>query len=165
MDNTAPAERQAQPAEGVGLQKQELLLAFYQVGSDEMTWRRNAGYRTVILGLGYCGVILTVFAFKPQVRFEFRLCLAGVIGLATFFGAGYLASNYRKYMAAARRIVEIEAALGAFDPNFLGQRGALMPAQRHDWPKVPLHRDPGCFWSVMAFLAGGLLTAGAILLG
>ena len=38
-------------------QKQDVLLAFHQVCWDEMTWRRNAGYRTVILGLGYCGVI------------------------------------------------------------------------------------------------------------
>jgi hypothetical protein len=150
--------------ESVAPQKQQLLLALYQVGWDEMTWRRNAGYRTVILGLGYCGVILTVLAYNRQMNGNLKACLATVIALATLFGAGYLVSNYKKYMAAAGRIVAIEAYLGAFDDNFLGKRGPLMPKQRHEWPRVPLTRDPVCFWSVLAFLGGGLVTAGAILL-
>jgi hypothetical protein len=45
--------------------KQQSLLTFYQIAWDEMTWRRNAGYRTIILGLGYCGVILTV-RYSPE---------------------------------------------------------------------------------------------------
>jgi hypothetical protein len=148
----------------VNAQKQQLLLAFYQIAWDEMTWRRNAGYRTIILGLGYCGAILTVIAYNHAMPPAVRVCLAAVIGLATLFGGGYLASNYRKYMAAAARLVVIEKTVGAFDADFLGEHGALMPAVRHDWPKVALSKDPVCLWSVIAFVAGGLVTTVAILL-
>lgn len=161
MTQIAPHDSEETTA--VGPQKQALLLAFYRVGWDEMTWRRNAGYRTVILGMGYCGVILTVVAYNHQMAWAFKVCLATVIALATLFGAGYLTSNYKKYMAAAGRIVEIEASLGAFDPDFL-RSGPLMPKARHEWPKVPLSKDPVCLWSVLAFLAAGLVTATAILL-
>ena len=60
----------------VDAQKQQLLLAFYQIAWDEMTWRRNAGYRTIILGLGYCGVILTVVAYNHAMQPAVRVCLA-----------------------------------------------------------------------------------------
>src|SRR3954447_23389826 len=92
--------------------KQQSLLTFYQIAWDEMTWRRNAGYRTIILGLGYCGVILTVVAYNHAMPPAIRGCLAAVIGLATLFGGGYLASNYKKYMAAAGRLVMIEKTVG-----------------------------------------------------
>jgi hypothetical protein len=150
-------------AEPVNPQKQEVLLALHQVCWSEMTWRRNAGYRTVILGLGYCGVLLTLVATSRPMNTPVRSCLAAVIALATLFGAGYLTSNYKKYMAAAARMVKIEDYLGAFDPDFLGPLGALMPAARRSMPSVPLAKDPVCLWSVIAFAAGGLLTATAIL--
>ena len=41
------------------LQKQQLLLEFYNTAWNEMTWRRNAGYRTIILGFAYFGILLT----------------------------------------------------------------------------------------------------------
>jgi hypothetical protein len=145
-------------------QKQEVLLAFHQVCWSEMTWRRNAGYRTVILGLGYCGLLLTFVASNHSMNMNVRICLAAVIGLATLFGAGYLASNYRKYMSAAARMVRIEEYVGAFDADFLGRLGALMDQERRTRPTVPLSKDPVCLWSVVAFAAGGLVTAVAILL-
>ena len=77
-------------AEPVNPQKQEVLLALHQVCWSEMTWRRNAGYRTVILGLGYCGVLLTLVATSRPMNIPVRGCLAAVIALATLFGAGYL---------------------------------------------------------------------------
>src|ERR1700682_4975765 len=89
-------------------QKQELLLALYKTSSDEVSWRRTAGYRTVILGLGYCGVILMVVACHRILIANFAKCLAAVIGLATVFGAGYLVSNYQKYMSGVKRMVLIE---------------------------------------------------------
>jgi hypothetical protein len=144
--------------------KQQSLLTFYQIAWDEMTWRRNAGYRTIILGLGYCGVILTVVAYNHAMPAAVKVCLAAVIALATLFGAGYLTSNYRKYMAAAARLVIIEKYLGAFDDDYLGDHGSLMPTVRHDWPTVPLSKDPICLWSVIAFVAGGLTTTTAILM-
>jgi hypothetical protein len=146
------------------LQKQEVLLAFHQVCWSEMTWRRNAGYRTVILGLGYCGLLLTFVASNHSMNGNVRACLAVVIALATLFGAGYLASNYRKYMSAAARMVRIEEYVGAFNPDFLGPLGALMDEERRTRPTVPLSKDPVCLWSVTAFAAGGLVTAVAILL-
>ena len=145
-------------------QKQELLLALYRTAWEEMTWRRNAGYRTVILGLGYCGVILTVVACTHLMPGPTRVCLAGVIALATLFGSGYLASNYQKYMDAARRMVLIEEHVGAFDADFLGRFGALMPAARRTFPTVPLGRNLICIWSIIALAAGGLATAAGILL-
>jgi hypothetical protein len=151
-------------AADISSQKQELLLAFYQTSWNEMTWRRNAGYRTIILGLGYFAVILTIVAFQPQMPTMIRISLGGVIAIGTLFGAGYLSSNYRKYMAAAAQTVLIEEYLGAYDQRFLGNLGALMPGARRERPKVPLSRDPVCLWSVIAFFAGGLLTAAAILL-
>jgi hypothetical protein len=39
-----------------------------------------------------------------------------------------------------------------------------MDEDRRRRPTVPLTRDPVCLWSVVAFAAGGLLTAGAILM-
>jgi hypothetical protein len=158
-----PADPTAPPDQAAAL-KQQSLLTFYRVVWDEMTWRRNAGYRTIILGLGYCGVILTVVAYNQAMRPAVKFCLAAVIALATLFGAGYLTSNYRKYMAAAGRLVTIEKYLGAFDGDYLGAHGALMPAVRHDWPKVPITKDPVCLWSVIAFVLGGLTTAAAILM-
>ena len=143
--------------------KQQVLLAFHRVCWEEMTWRRNAGYRTVILGMAYCGLLLTLLASRA-IRFNVRICLAAVIALATVFGASYLASNYRKYMEAARRLVRIEEYVGAFDADYLGPLGPLMDEARRRRPSVPLTRDPVCLWSVVAFAAGGLLTAGAILM-
>ena len=145
-------------------QKQELLLAFYRTCWDEMTWRRNAGYRTIIIGLGYFGLLLAVVAFNHAMPPMVRYGLAGVIAVGTLFGAGYLTSNYRKYMAAALQTVMIEEYVGAYDPGFLGTLGALMPQSRRERPKVPLSRDVVCLWSVIAFLIGGLLTALTILL-
>lgn len=144
-------------------QKQDVLLTMYRIGWDEMCWRRNAGYRTVILGLGYCGVILTVVACNPHMDAHLKKALAAVIALASVFGAGYLASNYQKYMSAAARMVSIEEYVGAFSPDFLGPLGALMPASRKTMPQVPLVRNVVCIWSVVAFVAGGLVTSGAIL--
>src|SRR2546423_15594052 len=90
-------------------QKQELLVHFYRTCWEEMTWRRNAGYRTVILGLGYCGAILTVLAYnRGVINEQLKWCLASVMAVATLFGGGYLASNYAKYMSAAARMVLIE---------------------------------------------------------
>ena len=144
-------------------QKQEVLLAFHRVCWEEMTWRRNAGYRTVILGMAYCGLLLGYLASRA-IHLNVRICLAAVIALATVFGASYLASNYRKYMEAARRLVRIEEYVGAFDPDYLGSLGPLMDQARRTRPSIPLSRDPVCLWSVVAFAAGGLLTAAAILM-
>jgi hypothetical protein len=145
-------------------QKQQALLTFYQVCWNEMTWRRNAGYRTIILGMAYCGALLCVVAFNHSMPDAARICLAGIVALATLFGAGYLTSNYGKYMAAAARAVKIEQYVGAFDDNFLGALGPLMPAARRDWPKTPLTRDMVCLWSILAFVIGGLMTAAAIVM-
>src|SRR5689334_2195990 len=106
-------------------QKQQLLLAFHQTCWDEMTWRRNAGYRTVILGFGYFAMLLTIVTFNHNIEVRIRICLAVVVALGTFFGAAYLTSNYSKYMAAAAQMVKIEEYTGAFDPQFLGSLGAL----------------------------------------
>jgi hypothetical protein len=92
-----------------------------------------------------------------------KVCLAAVIALASLFGAGYLVSNYYKYTAATRRMVLIEDYLGAFDADFLGALGPLMTAERRTWPTLPLRRNLVCLWSVIAFAAGGLTTAGAVL--
>ena len=146
------------------LQKQQLLITFYQTCWNEMTWRRNAGYRTVILGFAYFGALLAAVAYNQHLPWIIRGFLAAVIALGSLFGAGYLASNYRKYMLAAGQTVKIEQFVGAYEPNFLGELGALMPAERANRPKVPLSRDPVCLWSVIAFAAGGLLCAAAILI-
>jgi hypothetical protein len=144
-------------------QKQDLLLHLYRTCWEEMTWRRNAGYRTVILGLGYCGVMLAVVAYNHNMQPGVKACLAVVIALASIFGSGYLASNYYKYMGAMKRMVRIEEYVGAYDADFLGRLGALMPAGRRDMPAVPLMRNPVCIWSILAFMAGGLVTAFAVL--
>lgn len=157
------ASTPANQIDAAGL-KQEVLLAFYATSWNEMTWRRNAGYRTIILGLGYFAMLLTVLAFHPGLPASIRVPLAAVIGIGTLFGAGYLASNYRKYMAAAAQTVLIEEYVGAYGADFLGALGALMPPDRRERPKVPLSRDVVCLWSVIAFTAGGLLTAAAIML-
>jgi hypothetical protein len=145
-------------------QKLDVLLAFHRVCWEEMTWRRNAGYRTVILGLGYCAAVVLTLAFNHATALPLRICLAAVMTLATLFGAGYLMSNYRKYMGAMGRMVLIELHLGAYDPEFLGPLGALMPAERRLRPTIPLQNDPVCLWSIIAFAIGGLLTAAAALL-
>jgi len=142
--------------------KQAVLLTFYQTSWNEMSWRRNAGYRTVILGFAYFGVLLAVVAYNQHMSALIRYCLAGVLALGSLFGAGYLRSNYGKYMAAAKQTVLIEQYVGAYDPSFLGPLGALIPPDRAQRPNVPLSRDPVCLWSVIAFLISGLLTAGAI---
>jgi hypothetical protein len=144
-------------------QKQDVLLHFYRTCWEEMTWRRNSGYRTVILGLGYCGVMLAVVAYNHHMQPGVKACLAVVMAVASVFGAGYLASNYYKYMAAMKRMVRIEEYLGAYDAQFLDRLGALMPASRKQMADVPLMRNPICIWSIAAFLAGGLVTAFAIL--
>src|SRR4051794_13768154 len=128
-------------------QKQEFLLAFYRQCWDEMTWRRNSGYRTIIIGLGYCGVMLAVVSFNTEMRVAVRCYLAEVLVVGTAFGSVYLASNYRKYMAAAAQTVLIEEFVGAYDPGFLGALGALMPESRRVRPRVPLGRDPVCLGS------------------
>jgi hypothetical protein len=145
-------------------QRQDLLVAFYKVSWDEMTWRRNAGYRTIILGLGYFGLLLVLISFNHAMDKNLRIGIAVVVAIGTLFGAGYLLSNYRKYMTAAQQTVKIEEFVGAYDANFLGALGALMPAERRERPKAPIARDIVCLWSVIAFLAGGLLTALVVVL-
>jgi hypothetical protein len=144
-------------------QKQELLIALYQVCWGEMTWRRNAGYRTVILGLAYCGLLLAGVAVHP-INVHVRMCLSGVIVLASLFGAGYLIGNYKSYMSAASRAVAIEDYVGAFDSDFLGKLGPLMQPGRRAWPRVPLTKDMKSLWSVIVFAVGGLGTALGIML-
>jgi hypothetical protein len=143
-------------------QKQQALIAFYQTSWNEMTWRRNAGYRTIILGFAYFGIMLLAISFNRYFDRELRIVLGVVIGVGTLFGAMYLMSNYRKYMSAAQQTVLIEEYLGAYDQGYLGNLGALMPLSRRERPKVPLSRDMVCLFSVLAFLIGGLLTAIAI---
>jgi hypothetical protein len=144
-------------------QKQELLLSFYKHAIDDMTWRRNAGYRTIIIGLGYCTLLLAVLAFNRQLSWGVKGCLSGVLLIGTLFGSGYLAANYTKYMAAVKKMVLIEEYVGAFDPEFLGKLGALFPSSRRNWPETKLLQDLVPFLSIIAFLVGGLITAGAIL--
>jgi hypothetical protein len=143
-------------------QKLQMLIAFYQTCWAEMSWRRNAGYRTIIIGLGYFGAMVAVAAFNPSMPLAVRSLLAGVIVVGTLFGAGYLTSNYRKYMAASAMTVKIEQHVGAYDASFLGDLGPLFPPDRAARPQVPLSRDVVCLWSVIAFLLGGLLTAAAM---
>ena len=142
-------------------QKQQLLLEFYKTAWNEMTWRRNAGYRTIILGFAYFGILLTQLSYRSP-GLGLKLLLALVMLVGTLFGAGYLVSNYAKYMAAAAMTVKIEEYVGAYDADFLGTLGALMPESRRSRPRVPLTGDAVCFFSVIAFAAGGLLTAIAI---
>lgn len=156
---SAPHSTAGEPALPIDPQKQAALLAFYQTCWNEMSWRRNAGYRTVILGFAYFGLLLSLLAFNPHPSSALRIGLALVLAIGTLFGAGYLTSNYRKYMAASELTVKIEASLGAYQPDYLGYLGALMPKERWDRPKVPLMQDGVCFLSVLAFLSGGLLTA------
>jgi len=144
--------------------KQQSLLTFHRVFWEEMTWRRNAGYRTVILGMAYCGVLIALVTFNRQMLWPVRACMSAVIALATAFGAGYLSSNYKKYMAAAARMVLIEEYLGTFDSDYLGRLGPLMLADRKARPTIPLSKNPVCLWSILAFAAAGLTTAVAILL-
>jgi len=157
MTNSAASES------NVSAQKQGLLIAFYQAAWNEMSWRRNAGYRTIILGLGYFAVLLTVVAMQPNMADSIRIAIGSVMLIGTLFGGGYLASNYRKYMAAAKQTVMIEEYLGAYDPQFLGSLGPLMTAERKRRPEVPLSGDPVSLLSVIAFTAGGIITAIAIL--
>lgn len=159
----APSNETDLLAEELTPQKQELLLAFHRDCAEEMAWRRTAGYRTVILGLAYCGLFMAVVGFMHPSQ-ETKICLSAVIALASIFGAGYLVGNYQQYMCAAGRAVRIEEYVGAFDTNFLGRLGALMPASRKIWPSVPLHKDPVSLWSVIALAVGGLGTAVAVLL-
>lgn len=158
MTTTPPQE------DGVpDVQKQTALIALYQILWAEMTWRRNAGYRTIILGLAYCTALLTAVSFHPEMPDAMRYCLCGVLVIATVFGSGYLCSNYYKYMSAAQKAVAIEECLGAFRDDFLGRLGPLMPADRRDWARTPLTPATVSFWSILALLAGGLLTAAAVL--
>jgi hypothetical protein len=157
---TSPADSTTSP---VTPQKQELLLALYRTAWEEMTWRRNAGYRTIILGFAYLGILLAVVSFNHQIYGSVRVCLAAIIAVATLFGGAYLVSNYSKYMNVLGRMVLIEQHVGAFAPDFLGGLGALMPAARIGAPNRPITRDPICLWSVIAFVLGGLLSAVAIL--
>jgi len=154
----------AMPEIDIPATKQQVLLAFYTTCWNEMTWRRNAGYRTIILGLGYFAALLAAVAYNQHMPPMIRYGIGAVIGIGTLFGAAYLASNYRKYMAAAKQTVLIEQYVGAYEPDFLGTLGALMPASRRERPNTPLSKDPVCLWSVIAFLAGGLLTASAIVM-
>lgn len=145
-------------------QKQQLLLSFHQMCWNELSWRRTAGYRTIIFGLGYLSGLLAVVAFNHNMPHGIRICMAVVVGIATVFGSGYLCSNYYKYSAAFEKCVAIEQYVGAFDADFLGSLGALMPPGRKSWAKLPLYRNPVCIWSILAFAAGGLVTTIAILL-
>src|SRR5579862_3407120 len=88
----------------VSPEKVNLLLAFHRACWEEMTWRRNAGYRTVILGLAYCGLFLAVVGYIHP-ALGVRVCLSGVIALASIFGSGYLVGNYNQYMSAAARAI------------------------------------------------------------
>jgi len=151
------------PDAGGASRKDDVLLTIYRATWDEMSWRRTAGYRTIILGLGYFGILLAVLGGRAGMPDEVRRALAGVVAIGTVFGAGYLVSNWGKYMAAAARLVRIEDYLGAFRGDFLGAIGPLMPLARRAWPGKPLYKDVVSMWSIIAFAAGGLLTAAVIL--
>ena len=145
-------------------QKMHMLLEFHQMCWNELSWRRTAGYRTIIFGLGYLSGLLAVVAFNHNMPNGIRICMAIVVAIATLFGSGYLASNYYKYTAAFKKCVAIEEYVGAYNADFLGALGPLMPPGRKTWANLPLHRNPVCIWSILAFAAGGLVTAFAILL-
>ena len=160
---TTQLDRPATSADDLSAQKQDLLLALHRTAWEEATWRRNAGYRTIILGFGYLAALLAVVAFNHRMATQVRVCLAAVIAIATVFGGAYLVSNYGKYMNALKRMVQIEDHVGAFDADFLGSLGPLMPPSRRQAPDRPITQDMICLWSVLAFVLGGLLTAVAIL--
>lgn len=144
--------------------KNDLLLSVYRMAFEEMSWRRNASYRTIIIGFGYFGLLIAVIAMNKTMALPVRACIAGVMVMGSAFGAAYLASNYGKYCAAIGRMVAIEDYLGAFAPDFLGAAGALMPADRKQVPHIPLVKNTICVCSVAAFFIGGLVTAAAVLL-
>ncbi|HTL29533.1 MAG TPA: hypothetical protein VL282_09930 [Tepidisphaeraceae bacterium] len=145
-------------------QKQQLLIEFHQMCWNELSWRRTAGYRTIIFGLGYLSGLLAVLAFNHNMPHGIRICMAIVVAIATLFGSGYLVSNYYKYTAAFKKCVAIEEYVGAYDNDFLGKLGPLMPPGRKAWADLPLLKNPVCIWSIIAFAAGGLVTAFAILM-
>jgi len=129
-----------------------------------MSWRRNAGYRTIIIGFGYFTLLISLVAFNRAMPFNVRVFIAAVLALGACFGASYLASNYYKYTAALKRMVLVEEHMGAYAPAYLGPLGALLDERRKRAPEIPLSRNAICIGSILAFLAGGLLTAGAILM-
>src|SRR5437868_3147676 len=100
-------------------QKQAALFEMYRVSWDEATWRRNAGYRTIILGFGYLAALMAVVAFNRQMTPAVKVCLASVVAVATIFGGAYLCGNYAEYMKALGRMVRVEQFIGAFDPDYL----------------------------------------------
>jgi hypothetical protein len=59
--------------------------------------------------------------------------------------------------------VLIEEFMGAYEPHFLGNLGPLMPPDRKRRPEVPLTGDLISLLSVLAFMAGGVITAIAIM--
>jgi hypothetical protein len=144
--------------------KNAFVLSGYRMAFEEMTWRRNAGYRTIIIGFGYFGLIIALVAFNRGMPGAVKGCMSAVLILGAVFGSAYLASNYGKYMDALRRMVAIEDYFGAFAPDFLGTLGALMPAARRSWPDVPLRASGIAVVSIIAFLIGGVVTGIAVLL-
>jgi hypothetical protein len=144
--------------------KHAFLLSSYRMAFEEMTWRRNAGYRTIIIGFGYFGLIIALVAFNRGMPTAVKACMSAVLILGALFGSAYLASNYGKYMEALRRMVAIEDYFGAFKPDFLGTLGALMPTARRTLPDVPLRASGIAVVSIIAFLIGGVVTGIAVLL-
>ena len=158
MADEAPGPASATP------DKQAFLLSVYRMAFEEMTWRRNAGYRTIIIGFGYFGLIIALVAFNRGMPTAVKGCMSAVLILGALFGSAYLSSNYGKYMEALRRMVAIEDYFGAFRPDFLGALGALMPAGRRSLPDVPLRASGIAVVSIIAFLIGGVVTGIAVLL-
>src|SRR3569623_664895 len=102
--------------------KASYLLAFYQSAAAEANWRRAAGYRTIILGLGFSTFLLAVSAaiHMPQ---NVRVCLSLGVFFAAVFGTGYLISYFYDYRNAARRMLRIEQYAGGDQADFLGTFG------------------------------------------
>jgi hypothetical protein len=144
--------------------KQAFLLSAYRMAFEEMTWRRNAGYRTIIIGFGYFGLIIALVASNRTMPASVKGCMSAVLILGALFGSAYLASNYGKYMDALRRMVAIEDHFGAFAADYLGALGPLMPPARRSLPDVPLRASGIAVVSIIAFLIGGIVTGVAVLL-
>ena len=54
----------------------ELLLSIHRQAFEEMSWRRNAGYRTIIIGFGYFTLLIALVAFNRAMPFNVRVFIA-----------------------------------------------------------------------------------------
>lgn len=113
------------------------LLALYPLFKEEVYRRREQMMRWTAIGAASMVAILLVLLLVPEqgrLSLSGRVLLAGAIVLLASTFAALVLQQHQRHRQAKQTLIEIERALGLFDPDIFRDRRPLYPAHwQTDW--------------------------------